>query len=78
MLPGLMNGAIPGCDGTVSDTGYSNTDIFTSYVKENFLRWGLSHQSYFFRIFLSLSKYFLILAGEADVARSSDQLEGFF
>jgi hypothetical protein len=23
-----MNGAIPGCDGTVSDTGYSNTDIF--------------------------------------------------
>ena len=28
MLPELMNGAIPGCDGTVSDTGYSNTDIF--------------------------------------------------
>jgi hypothetical protein len=36
---------ISGCDGTVSDTGYSNTDIFTSYVKEHFLKYVQSHDS---------------------------------
>jgi hypothetical protein len=45
MLPELMNGAIPGCDGTVSDTGYSNTHIFTSYVKEHFLKYVQSRDS---------------------------------
>jgi hypothetical protein len=30
------------------------------------MRWGLSHKSYFFRIFPRSSKYFLIHAGEAD------------
>jgi hypothetical protein len=93
---GCMPVLLPGCDGTVSDTEYSNTDIFTSYVKEHFLKYvqsrdssqpvlllydgpcsHISHKSYFFRIFPSSSKYFLIHAGEADFARSSDKLEGF-
>ncbi|MCG7892797.1 MAG: hypothetical protein N0C80_21395, partial [Candidatus Thiodiazotropha endolucinida] len=34
-------GAMPGCDGTVSQTGtgYSNTEIFTNYVKHHFLKY---------------------------------------
>ena len=40
MLPELLKGSTPGCDGTVSmtGTGYSNTEIFTNYVKHHFLR----------------------------------------
>ena len=41
MLPELLEGATPGCDGTVSQTGtgYSNTEIFTHYIKNHFLRY---------------------------------------
>jgi len=37
MLPELLKGASPGCNGTVSDTGYSNTDVFSSYVQNHFV-----------------------------------------
>ena len=39
MLPSLLEGSTPGCDGTVSDTGYSNTEIFSHYVKNHFLKY---------------------------------------
>ncbi|KAJ8321017.1 hypothetical protein KUTeg_002604 [Tegillarca granosa] len=39
MLPELLTGATPGCDGTVSETGYSNSDIFNSYIKNHFLKY---------------------------------------
>lgn len=39
LLPELLNGATPGCTGTMSDTGYSNTEIFSSYIKEHFIKY---------------------------------------
>ena len=42
MLPELLKGASPGCNGTVSDTGYSNTDVFSSYVQNHFANFVVS------------------------------------
>ena len=41
MLPELLKDATPGCDGAVSITGkgYSNTDIFSTYVKSHFFKY---------------------------------------
>lgn len=41
MLPELLKDATPGCDGSVSSTGkgYSNTDIFSTYVKSHFFKY---------------------------------------
>ena len=41
MLPELLKDATPGCDGAVSITGkgYSNTDIFSTYVKSHFFEY---------------------------------------
>ena len=41
MLPELLEGAILGCNGTVSQTGtgYSNTEIFTHFVKNHFFKY---------------------------------------
>jgi len=33
MLPSLMDGATPGAQGTVSETGWSNTEVFEDYIK---------------------------------------------
>lgn len=33
----LMEGKSPGADGTVSKTGWSNTDVFMRYIEEHFL-----------------------------------------
>lgn len=35
-LPELLDGATTGCDGAMSDTGYSNTEFFNSYIKNHF------------------------------------------
>lgn len=42
MLPELLKGASPGCNGNVSDTGYSNTDVFSSYVQNHFVNFAVS------------------------------------
>ena len=39
LLPELLNGATPGYTGTMSDTGYSNTEIFSSYIKEHLIKY---------------------------------------
>ncbi len=41
MQPDLLKGATAGCDGSVSITGkgYSNTDIFSTYVKTHFFKY---------------------------------------
>lgn len=38
-LPELLDGATTGCDGAMSDTGYSNTEIFNSYIKNHFSKY---------------------------------------
>ncbi|XP_062613890.1 uncharacterized protein LOC134275640 [Saccostrea cucullata] len=38
LLPELLDGATTGCDGAMSDTGYSNTEIFNNYVKNHFTK----------------------------------------
>ena len=35
----LMEGKSPGADGTVSETGWSNTDVFMRYIEEHFLKY---------------------------------------
>ena len=35
----LMGGKSPGADGTVSETGWSNTDVFMRYIEEHFLKY---------------------------------------
>ena len=37
MLPELMDGATPGAAGTVSDSGWSNGEVFRKYLDEHFL-----------------------------------------
>ena len=38
MINDLMNGATPGAAGTVSESGWSNTEIFKQYLTEHFLK----------------------------------------
>ena len=38
MLPELMKGATPGAAGTVSDSGWSNGEVFRKYLEEHFLK----------------------------------------
>ena len=38
MLPELMEGATPGAAGTVSDSGWSNGEVFRKYLEEHFLK----------------------------------------
>ena len=45
LLPELFEGATTGCDGAMSDTGYSNTDIFNNYVKNHFSKYVKSGNS---------------------------------
>ncbi|XP_046560289.1 MFS-type transporter clz9-like [Haliotis rubra] len=40
MRDDLMEGASPGADGTVSETGWSNTDIFNIYMKSHFVKYA--------------------------------------
>jgi hypothetical protein len=72
---GVTTGAILFLEVTIC--GGFPPPVFMFFSSTLLMRWGLSHKSYFVRIFLSSSKYFLILAGEADFSRSLDQLEGF-
>ena len=39
MIDSLLDGASPGTSGTVSPTGWSSTEIFTSYMKEHLLKY---------------------------------------
>ncbi|XP_056023023.1 uncharacterized protein LOC125660656 [Ostrea edulis] len=39
VLPELFDGDTTGRDGSMSDTGYSNTDIFNSYIKNHFTKY---------------------------------------
>lgn len=39
MLDTLLEGASPGADGTVSPTGWSNTEIFEHYMKNHLLKY---------------------------------------
>ena len=43
MLPELMNGASPGADGSVSDSGWSNSIVFRNYLEDHFLKYVPSH-----------------------------------
>jgi hypothetical protein len=36
----LMEGKSPGADGTVSKTGWSNTDVFMRYIEEHFFKYA--------------------------------------
>ena len=38
MLPELMKGATPRAAGTVSDSGWSNGEVFRQYLEEHFLK----------------------------------------
>ena len=38
MLPDLMDGATPGAAGTVSDSGWSNGEVFRKHLDEHFLK----------------------------------------
>ena len=38
MLPDLMAGATPGAEGTVSDSGWSNSAVFREYLEDHFLK----------------------------------------
>ncbi|XP_052261011.1 uncharacterized protein LOC127865157 [Dreissena polymorpha] len=38
MKPDLLNGAAPGSNGTVSETGWSNGCVFRSYLEQHFLK----------------------------------------
>ena len=38
MRPELLNGASPGTDATVSETGWSNGVIFQEYLENHFLK----------------------------------------
>ena len=37
MMDDLINGAMPGAAGTVSETGWSNTKVFKQYLSNHFL-----------------------------------------
>ena len=39
MLPDLMEGKIYFADGTVTQSGWSNTDVFTTYLQQHFLKY---------------------------------------
>ena len=39
MLPDLMEGKIYGADGTVTQSGWSNTDVFRTYLQQHFLKY---------------------------------------
>lgn len=39
MIDSLLDGATPGASGTVSPTGWSNTEIFSMYMKEHLLKY---------------------------------------
>ena len=43
MLPELMEGATPEAAGTVSDSGWSNCEVFRKYLEEHFLKF-ISHR----------------------------------
>lgn len=45
LMPELLNGANPGADGTVSDSGWSNTKIFKKYLTEHFLKFVPGRQN---------------------------------
>ncbi|XP_061196384.1 uncharacterized protein LOC133204647 [Saccostrea echinata] len=40
MLPEFLTGKSPGADGTVSETGWSNSTIFRKYLEEHFLKYA--------------------------------------
>jgi hypothetical protein len=42
-VDGLLDGASPGATGTMSDSGWSNTNIFTSYIKEHLSKYLPHH-----------------------------------
>ena len=38
MLDGLLDGATPGASGTVTDNGWSNTEVFNKYMQEHLVK----------------------------------------
>ena len=40
MLPDLMEGKIYGADGTVTQSGWSNTDVFRTYLQHHLLKYA--------------------------------------
>lgn len=45
MLPELLEGASAGATGVVSESGWSNTDIFTQYMKEHLVKYLPEHSA---------------------------------
>ena len=43
LVDGLLDGASPGVTGAMSDSGWSNTDIFTSYIKDHLFKYLPQH-----------------------------------
>ena len=39
MIDGLLDGATPGANGTVSDSGWSNSHIFSEYMKSHLIKY---------------------------------------
>ena len=44
MLPDLLKDAIPGTAGTVSETGWSNSQVFRTYLQDHFLKFAPQRQ----------------------------------
>ncbi|XP_053374904.1 uncharacterized protein LOC128547163 [Mercenaria mercenaria] len=40
----LLNGASPGASGTMSESGWSNTDVFRKYLKNHFMKFAPGRQ----------------------------------
>ncbi|XP_045195071.2 uncharacterized protein LOC123550708 [Mercenaria mercenaria] len=40
----LLNGASPGASGTMSESGWSNTDVFRKYLKDHFMKFAPGRQ----------------------------------
>ena len=43
MLPDLMERKTVGAEGTVTKSGWSNSDVFRTYMKEHFLKFVQGH-----------------------------------
>jgi hypothetical protein len=39
MIDSLMEGATPGSSATVTQSGWSNTEVFSTYMKEHLLKY---------------------------------------
>ena len=44
MMPDLMTGASPGADGCITDSGWSNSEVFRHYLQNHFLKFAHSHR----------------------------------